>query len=226
MESSEETLESPRTTVKRLPKRGAYDRATIESILDEGLVCHLGFAVEGQPYVLPTIYARIGDEVFVHGSAASRMLRALGDGIAMCLTVTLLDGLVLARSAFHHSVNYRSVVLLGTARAVLDIEKKTRALRAIVDHVLADRWQAVRTPSEQELKATSVLALPLSEASAKIRTGGPIDDEEDYALPIWAGHLPLTLLPGAAVPDTRLGAGIAVPAGLASYRRPQRSPGG
>jgi nitroimidazol reductase NimA-like FMN-containing flavoprotein (pyridoxamine 5'-phosphate oxidase superfamily) len=206
-----------------MPKRGAYDRATIEAILDEGLVCHLGFAVEGQPYVLPTIYARAGGEVFVHGSAASRMLRALGDGVPMCLTVTLLDGLVLARSAFHHSVNYRSVVLLGTARSVLDAEEKTLALRAIVDHVLADRWPAVRAPSEQELKATTVLALSLSEASAKIRSGGPIDDEEDYALPVWAGHLPLTLVPSAAVPDARLAPGVALPAGLAGYRRPQRN---
>ena len=225
MESSTESLESPRTTVRRMPKRGAYDRATIESILDEGLICHLGFAVDGQPYVLPTIYARVGGEVLLHGSAASRMLRALGDGVAMCLTVTLLDGLVLARSAFHHSVNYRSAVLLGTARAVLDNDEKTRALRAIVDHVLADRWQAVRVPNEQELKATTVLALSLSEASAKIRTGGPIDDEEDYALPIWAGHLPLALVAGVAVPDTRLTAGIPIPAGLAGYRRPQRNGG-
>jgi nitroimidazol reductase NimA-like FMN-containing flavoprotein (pyridoxamine 5'-phosphate oxidase superfamily) len=206
-----------------MAKRGAYDRATIEAILDEGLVCHLGFAVDGQPYVLPTIYARVGGEVYLHGSAASRMLRALGDGVACCLTVTLLDGLVLARSAFHHSVNYRSVVLLGTARAVLDREAKTLALRAIVDHVLADRWQAVRTPTDQELKATTVLALPLSEASAKLRSGGPLDDEEDYALPVWAGHLPLTLVPGAPVPDARLAPGVAVPARLASYRRPERN---
>jgi hypothetical protein len=225
MESREQTLESPRTTVRRMPKRGAYDRATIESILDEGLVCHLGFVVEGQPYVLPTIYARLGGEIFVHGSAASRMVRALGDGIAMCLTVTLLDGLVLARSAFHHSVNYRSVVLLGTARVVLDLEEKTRALRAIVEHVLADRWQAVREPSEQELKATTVLALPLCEASAKIRAGGPIDDEEDYALPVWAGHLPLALVAGAPVSDARLAAGMPVPAELVGYHRPQRNGG-
>jgi nitroimidazol reductase NimA-like FMN-containing flavoprotein (pyridoxamine 5'-phosphate oxidase superfamily) len=204
-----------------MPKRGAYDRATIEAILDEGLVCHLGFAVEGQPYVLPTIYARVGGEVLLHGSAASRMLRALGDGVPMCLTVTLLDGLVLARSAFHHSVNYRSVVLLGTARPVLDAEEKTLALRAIVDHVLVDRWAAVRAPSEQELRATTVLALSLSEASAKIRGGGPIDDEEDYALPVWAGHLPLTLVPSAPVPDARLAPGARVPERLASYRRPQ-----
>jgi nitroimidazol reductase NimA-like FMN-containing flavoprotein (pyridoxamine 5'-phosphate oxidase superfamily) len=208
-----------------MPKRGAYDRATIESILDEGLVCHLGFAVEGQPYVLPTIYARVGGEVYLHGSAASRMVRALGDGIAMCLTVTLLDGVVLARSAFHHSVNYRSVVLLGTARPVLDSEEKACALRAIVDHVLADRWQAARVPNEQELKATTVLALALSEASAKVRTGGPIDDEADYSLPVWAGHLPLTLVPGVPVPDARLAAGIPLPVGLANYRRPQRSGG-
>ncbi|MET0151199.1 MAG: pyridoxamine 5'-phosphate oxidase family protein [Candidatus Binatia bacterium] len=225
MKSSEYTLESPRTTVKRMPKRGAYDRATIEAILDEGLVCHLGFAVEGQPYVLPTIYARVGDEVYLHGSAASRMLGTLGDGVALCLTVTLLDGLVLARSAFHHSVNYRSVVLLGTARAVIEPEAKTRALHAIVDHVLADRWQAVRPPTEQEMKATTVLALPLSEASAKLRSGGPLDDEEDYELPVWAGHLPLTLVPGAPVPDARLVGGVAVPAGLAGYRRPQRNGG-
>ncbi len=222
MESSAETPKSPRTTVRRMPKRAAYDRATIDAILDEGFVCHLGFAVEGQPYVLPTIYARVGAEVFLHGSAASHMLRALGDGVAMCLTVTLLDGLVLARSAFHHSVNYRSVVLLGTARPVLDTEGKTRALRAIVDHVLAGRWQAVRAPSEQELKATTVLALSLSEASAKLRGGGPLDDEEDYALPVWAGHLPLTLVAGAPVPDARLAPAVAVPAGLAGYRRPQR----
>ena len=178
--------------------------------------------MEGQPYVIPTIYARVGERLYLHGSAASRMLRALGRRHPVCVTVTLLDGLVLARSAFHHSVNYRSVVLLGTARAVLDTEEKTRALRAIVEHVLAERWQAARVPSEQELKATSVLALPLSEASAKIRTGGPIDDEEDYALPVWAGHLPLALVPGVPVPDARLAAGIPVPAGLADYRRPQR----
>ena len=225
MKSSETTLESPRTTVKRLPKRGAYDRATIEAILDEGLVCHVGFAVDGQPYVLPTIYARVGGEIYLHGSAASRMLRTLGEGVALCLTVTLLDGLVLARSAFHHSVNYRSVVVLGTARPVLEAESKTRALRAIVDHVIADRWQAVRAPSEQELKATTVLALPLSEASAKLRSGGPLDDEEDYAMSVWAGHLPLALVPGTAVPDARLATPVSVPAGLLGYRRPQRHGG-
>jgi uncharacterized protein len=223
--STTTSLESPRTTVRRRAQRGAYDRATIDAILDEGLVCHLGFVVDGQPYVLPTIYARVGDEIYVHGSAASRMLRTLAGGVETCLTVTLVDGLVLARSAFHHSMNYRSVVVLGTARPVLDAGAKTGALRAIVDHVIADRWDVVRPPTEQELKATSVLALPLSEASAKVRVGGPIDDDEDLARPVWAGHLPLALVPGAAVPDDALPAGVSVPERLLGYRRPQRQNG-
>jgi len=219
------SLASPRTTVKRRAQRGAYDRVTIDAILDEGLVCHLGFVVDGQPYVLPTIYARVGDEIYVHGSAASRMLRTLAAGVETCLTVTLVDGLVLARSAFHHSMNYRSVVVLGTARPVLDSGAKTRALRAIVDHVIADRWAVVRPPTEQELKATSVLALPLSEASAKVRAGGPIDDDEDHTIPVWAGHLPLVLVPGAPVADGALPAGVSVPERLLGYRRPQRQNG-
>jgi uncharacterized protein len=221
--STSDTLQSPRTTLKRLPQRGAYDRATIEAILDEGLTCHLGFVVEGQPYVIPTVYGRVGEEIYVHGSAASRMLRTLAGGVNVCLTVTLLDGLVLARSAFHHSVNYRSVVVLGRARALLDPQEKTVALRAIVDHVVAGRWDAVRPPTSQELKATTVLALALGEASAKLRSGGPIDDEEDYALPVWAGHMPLVLTPGEPVPDGRLAAGVAAPAALLRYRRPQHS---
>jgi uncharacterized protein len=221
--STPDTLQSPRTTLKRLPQRGAYDRATVEAILDEGLTCHLGFAVEGQPYVLPTVYGRVGEEIYVHGSAASRMLRTLAGGVNVCLTVTLLDGLVLARSAFHHSVNYRSVVVLGRARALLDPQEKTIALRAIVDHVVAGRWDAVRPPTSQELKATTVLALAMGEASAKLRSGGPIDDEEDYALPVWAGHMPLVLTPGEPVPDGRLVAGVAAPPALLRYRRPQRS---
>lgn len=220
--STAETLQSTRTTVKRLPQRAAYDRATIEAILDEGLVCHLGFAVEDQPYVLPTVYGRVGTELYVHGSAASRMLRTLADGVDVCLTVTLLDGLVLARSAFHHSVNYRSAVVLGRARPLLEPREKTRALRAIVEHVLAGRWEAVRAPRPQELKATTVLAIPLAEASAKIRGGGPLDDEEDYALPVWAGHLPLALTPGAPVADARLLPGLAPPPVLFAYRRPRR----
>jgi nitroimidazol reductase NimA-like FMN-containing flavoprotein (pyridoxamine 5'-phosphate oxidase superfamily) len=220
-----DTLKTARTTVKRLPQRAAYDRETIDAILDEGLVCHLGFVAEGQPYVLPTVYGRVGSNLYVHGSAASRMLRTLAEGVEVCLTVTLLDGLVLARSAFHHSVNYRSVVVLGRARALLEPGEKARALRAIVDHVVAGRWDAVRAPNPQELKATSVLAVALNEASAKVRRGGPIDDEEDYALPVWAGQLPLALTPGGPVPDDRLDPGLAPPAVLFGYQRPQRSLG-
>jgi uncharacterized protein len=223
--SNPTSLESPRTTVRRRAQRGAYERATIDAILDEGLVCHLGFVVDGQPYVLPTIYARVGEEIYVHGSAASRMLRTLASGVETCLTVTLVDGLVLARSAFHHSMNYRSVVVLGTARPVLDAGAKTRALRAIVDHVVADRWDVVRPPTEQELRATSVLVLPLREASAKVRAGGPIDDDEDHAMPVWAGHLPLALVPGVPIVDGVLPAGVSVPEGLLDYRRPQRHNG-
>src|SRR5689334_14903795 len=184
---------SERTTIRRLPRRAAYDRATVEAILDEALHCHLGFAVDGQPYVIPTIHARAADRVYVHGSAASRMLRATGAGIPVCLTVTLVDGLVFARSAFHHPMNYRSVVVLGAARAVVEPEEKLAALHAIVEHVAPGRWGTVRPPSEQELRATTVLAVPLDEVSAKLRTGPPLDDEEDYALACWAGVLPLRL---------------------------------
>jgi len=208
MKSTVESLQSPRTTVKRLPKRATYDRASVEAILDAGTICHVGFAVGGQPYVLPTVYARVGETLYVHGSAASRMLESAAGGIPVCATVTLLDGLVLARSAFHHSVNYRSVVVLGVAERVDDPERKLAALRAVVDHVVPDRWDEVREPNEQELKATLVLALPIDEASAKVRTGGPIDDEEDYALPVWAGQLPLRLVAGEPVADERLGHGI------------------
>src|SRR5262249_23995964 len=169
---------SERATVRRLPKRAAYDRATIDAILDEALHCHLGFVVDGQPYVIPTIHARVGDRVYVHGSAASRMLRTLADGVAACLTVTLVDGLVFARSAFHQSMNYRSVVVLGTARAVVEAGEKLAALRAVVEHVVPGRWSEVRPPNERELRATSVLSLSLAEASAKIRTGGPLDHQE------------------------------------------------
>jgi len=209
-----------RTTVRRLPKRAAYDRATVEAILDEALHCHLGFAVDGQPYVIPTIHARAADRVYVHGSAASRMLRATGAGIPVCLTVTLVDGLVFARSAFHHSMNYRSVVVLGAARAVVEPEEKLAALHAIVEHVAPGRWGTVRPPSEQELRATTVLAVPLDEVSAKLRTGPPLDDEEDYALACWAGVLPLRLAPGAPIPDPRLAPGIVAPASVTDYRRP------
>ncbi len=198
-----------RTQVKRLPKRGVYDRAQIHAILDEGFICHVGFVADGQPYVIPTGYARADDRIYIHGSAASRMLRALGDGAPLCVTVTLVDGLVLARSAFHHSMNYRSVVVLGQARLVTDPDEKMAALAHFTNHIVPGRWDEVRQPYDQEIKSTTVVALPLDEVSAKVRTGGPVDDEEDYALPVWAGVVPLRQELGAPVPDTRLEAGVA-----------------
>jgi len=189
-----------RTKVRRLPKRGHYDRETIHAILDEALICHVGFVVEGAPVVIPTIHWREDDTLYVHGSAASRMLRSLKEGVDACVTVTLLDGLVLARSAFHHSMNYRSVVVFGKAREV-DGEEKLRALDSLVEHVQRGRSRDIRPPNELELRATTVLALPLDEASAKIRTGGPVDDEEDYALPIWAGVVPMRLTRAEPIAD-------------------------
>jgi len=208
-----------RTAVKRLPARAAYDRATIHAILDEGLVCHVGFAVDGQPFVLPTTYARIDDCLYLHGSAAARMLRTLRAGVPVCVTVTLLDGLVLARSAFHHSLNYRSVVILGTAAEVVEPGEKRRALEAIVEHVVPGRWPSVRAPSPQELKATMVLALPIVEASAKLRSGPPLDDAEDGAIPCWAGEVPLRLTALPPVTDSRLPVRATPPAALAGYSR-------
>jgi nitroimidazol reductase NimA-like FMN-containing flavoprotein (pyridoxamine 5'-phosphate oxidase superfamily) len=193
-----------RTEVRRLPKRAVYETARIHAILDEGVICHVGFVVDGQPYVMPTGYARVGNELYIHGSPASRMLRTLGDGIDCCVTVTLLDGFVLARSAFHHSMNYRSVVVLGRARVVTDPAEKTTALRSFTNHIVPDRWEEVRPASDHELKATTVLALPLTEASAKMRTGPPLDDEEDYSLHVWAGVVPLALRPLNPVPDDRI----------------------
>jgi nitroimidazol reductase NimA-like FMN-containing flavoprotein (pyridoxamine 5'-phosphate oxidase superfamily) len=212
---------TPRTTLRRLPARGHFDRATVNAILDETLVCHVGFVSDGQPFVIPTIHARAGDQVFVHGSAASRMLKTLKGGVPVCLTATLVDGLVLARSAFHHSMNYRSVVVLGDAQAVTDEREKWDALHAIVEHVAPGRWSEVREPSAKELAATLVLRLPIEEASAKVRTGPPLDDEEDYALECWAGVLPLRLVPGAPVPDPRMPAGRALPASVTGYARPR-----
>jgi uncharacterized protein len=193
-----------RTQVARLPKRGDYSEGTIYSILDEGFLCHVGFVVDGQPFVIPTGYGRSGETLYIHGSAASRMLRTLAAGVEVCVTVTLLDGLVLARSAFHHSMNYRSVVLFGTANLVEADEEKIEALRVISEQIVPGRWADVRWPTEQELKATKVLALPISEASAKVRTGPPLDDEEDYALNIWAGVLPFSVHTETPVPDPRL----------------------
>jgi nitroimidazol reductase NimA-like FMN-containing flavoprotein (pyridoxamine 5'-phosphate oxidase superfamily) len=178
--------------IKREPQRGVYDRATIDAILDEALLCHLGFEVDGQPYVIPTLHARIGDRLYVHGSAASRMLRHAASGARVCVTVTLLDGIVLARSVFNHSINYRSVVVLGTATSVEGGEK-TEALRAFTDHIAPGRWDEARQPTEQELKATWVLALPLTEASAKVRSGPPEDDAEDLDFPVWSGVVPVHL---------------------------------
>ena len=203
-----DTLLTDRTRVRRLPKRASYDRETIHAILDEALVCHVGFVVAspgtpdgaGKPVVIPTIHWREGDTLYFHGSAASRMLRSLRDGLEACVTITLIDGLVLARSAFHHSMNYRSVVVFGKATLV-EGDEKLRALDALVDHVVRGRSKEMRPHKEIELKQTLVLAMPLEEASAKIRTGGPVDDEEDYALPIWAGVVPLKLTPGEPIAD-------------------------
>src|SRR5580704_14260251 len=208
-----------RTQVKRLPKRGHYDHETVYKILDTAFVCHVGFSVEGQPYVIPTNYGRTGDTLYLHGSAASRMLKTLGGGVPVSVTVTHVDGLVLARSVFHHSVNYRSVIILGTARLVEDSAEKMEALRIFTEHVMKGRWDDVRQPTDQELKATTVLALPLEEVSAKVRTGGPIDDEADYALPVWAGVLPLEVSVKAPIPDEKRQKDQPVPQYLKNYSR-------
>ncbi|HET7367374.1 MAG TPA: pyridoxamine 5'-phosphate oxidase family protein [Gaiella sp.] len=212
---------SRRVRVTRLHERALYDREAIEAVLDAGLVAHLGFVSEGQPYVIPTLHARVGDAVYVHGSAASRTLRALRDGIPACLTVTLLDGIVLARSVFEHSMNYRSVVVLGTAVPVDEPDEKLTALEAFTEKLLPGRWAEARPPTRKELKATSVLRLPLDEASAKIRDGGPEDgDTPDAGLDVWAGHVPLVVEARPPVPDPTLRPGIPVPPGVAHYRRP------
>jgi nitroimidazol reductase NimA-like FMN-containing flavoprotein (pyridoxamine 5'-phosphate oxidase superfamily) len=204
MKTTEEFSRTARTTLRRLPKRGSFERQTVYEILDESFVCHVGFVADGQPFVIPTAYGRVGDELYLHGAKSNRMLKALGTGAGVCVNVTLVDGLVLARSAFHHSINYRSVVVFGTARVVESDEEKMEALRAFTEHVLPGRWQEARVPNAQELNATLVIALPLAEASAKIRTGPPIDDEEDYELPLWAGVLPLHVGLGEPVRDPRL----------------------
>ena len=212
-----------RTTLKRLPKRAEYDRAAVYRVLDEAFICHVGFAFEGKPIVIPTSYARIEDDLYIHGSAASRMLRSVGVGIDVCVTVTLIDGLVLARSAFHHSINYRSVVMFGKAKIVDDLGEKMGALRAFTEHIVPNRWEDVRLPDASELQATLVLRLPLVEVSAKVRTGPPIDDEEDYKLPVWAGVIPLTLTAGPPVSDDRVLAGIEAPGYATEYARPVNS---
>ena len=212
---------SDRATVKRLPKRAAYDEATIHAILDEGLVCHVSFSVEGQPNVVPTIYVRMGESIYLHGSPASRMLQVLQRGEAVCISVTIVDGLVLARSAFHHSMNYRSVVLFGTGAEVCEPERKAEVLKALSEHLIPRRWDDVRSPSADELRRTLVVSIPIQEASAKVRTGPPLDDEPDYELTVWAGVLPLHLAAAMPIADPRLTPGIEPPMYATDYRGPQ-----
>jgi len=225
MEQEHSQPASERTTIKRMPHRGVYDRDGINAILDEALICHLGFNSDSQPYVLPTIYARDNDRVLIHGSAASRMLRGMRTGIPVCATLTLIDGLVLARSAYHHSMNYRSVVVLGSATEISHREAKLGAMRLIVEHVMPGRWDEVRAPSETEIRATMVLSLPLDEVSAKVRTGPPLDDEEDYEQPTWAGVLPLSLDVRAPIADPRMPEGIPMPSYVRFYRPESVKPG-
>jgi nitroimidazol reductase NimA-like FMN-containing flavoprotein (pyridoxamine 5'-phosphate oxidase superfamily) len=212
------TPPSDRTRVRRVPQRGAYERETVEAILDETLVSHVGFVHEGQPVVIPTLHARLGDRLYLHGSAASRMLRRLANGVPVCATATLVDGLVLARSAFHHSVNYRSVVVFGTATLIESGDETAKALELFTEKLVPGRWADVRPPTRQELKGTKVLGLPLDEASAKVRTGPPIDDDEDYDLPVWAGVLPLATQVAEPQPDPRLDPAIETPAYVAAWR--------
>jgi nitroimidazol reductase NimA-like FMN-containing flavoprotein (pyridoxamine 5'-phosphate oxidase superfamily) len=212
---------SDRVRLRRKRERGSYDRRLIDAILDEALLAHLGIADEhGQPFVIPTLHARSGDVVYCHGSSASRTLRALASGARVCLTVSLVDGLVLARAAMHHSANYRSAMLIGQASVVEDLGQKRAALEAIVEHIVPGRWPEVREPTEKELKATAVLAIPIDEASAKVRTGPPLDEEADYALSTWAGVIPFQTLALAPEPDPRLAAGVGPPAHISAYRRP------
>lgn len=212
-------LKTDKTQVKRAPKRGHYDFETIASILDEGLVCHVGFVVNHQPFVIPTAYGRLGPKVYIHGAGASRMMKALDAGIDVCFSVTLLDGLVLARSAYHHSMNYRSVVLFGQAEQVREPDEKMIALKAFTEHVMKGRWDEVRSPNDAELANTVVLSLPITEASAKIRTGPPIDDPADYDLPVWAGVLPLVQQSGSPIADPKMPSDIPMPSNVLAYSR-------
>ena len=216
---SENQMPTQRTRVVREPERGVYDRATAYRILDEGFICHVGFSVDGQPFVIPTSYGRKDATLYIHGSAASRMLRQMKGGIPVCVTVTLLDGLVLARSVFNHSMNYRSVVILGEATLVEDPDEKLAALRVLSEHIIPGRWDDARQPNERELKATSVLQVPIEEFSAKVRTGPPIDDEPDYSFPTWAGVVPLEMTIGAPTDDPRLERGRGVPEYVSGYSR-------
>jgi uncharacterized protein len=216
---SQPQIPTPRTRVVREADRAVYDREAAYRILDEGFLCHVGFVADGQPFVIPTSYGRRGDNLYIHGSAASRMLRQLKDAVPVCVTVTLLDGLVLARSIFNHSMNYRSVVILGKTSLVDEPSQKLEALRLLSEHILPGRWNDSRQPNERELKATSVLRLPIEEFSAKVRSGPAIDDEEDYSFPTWAGVVPLETIAGAPISDARLEAGRSVPAYINPYSR-------
>jgi uncharacterized protein len=214
---SETEMPTARTRVVREAERAVYERETVYKILDEAFLCHVGFMLDGQPFVIPTSYGRKDADLYIHGSAASRMLRQMKDGIPVCVTVTLLDGLVLARSVFNHSMNYRSVVILGKATLVDEPNEKLSALRALSEHILPGRWDDARQPNERELKATSVLRVPIEEFSAKVRVGPPIDDAEDYAFPTWAGVIPLEMKPGAPIRDPRLDAEREAPAYVKNY---------
>ncbi len=211
------TAPSPRTRVRRAPKRGVYDRAAIDAILDEAIVCHVGFVHDGQPYVIPTLHARVGDTVYLHGSTASRLVRTLAGGAPCSLTATLLDGIVLARSAFHHSANYRSVTVLGRARLVESGAERLRALEAFTEQLVPGRWSQVRPPNPKEMKATQVLALTLDEASAKMRSGPPVDDDEDMGRDVWAGEIPLALQAHEPRADPQLAAGVELPAHVSGW---------
>jgi nitroimidazol reductase NimA-like FMN-containing flavoprotein (pyridoxamine 5'-phosphate oxidase superfamily) len=213
---------STRTTVRRLPERATYDRSAVHAVLDEGFIAHVGLATDDGPIVIPMLYARDGDRVLVHGSPASRLLRTGAKGLDMCLTVTLVDGLVLARSAFHHSVNYRSVVVMGQASKIDDLGERRAALDVLVESVVPGRTPDARPPTERELRGTTVLALPLDEASVKVRTGGPKEEEDDMDLPVWAGVVPLSLVAGAPVPDPELRVDAPVPPYAVDYGRPHR----
>ncbi len=220
---SERLNVTDKTKLRRLPKRGSYDVETIYGVLDEGFIAHVGFAANGQTFVIPTTYARRGDKLLLHGSSVSRMMRAMAEEIEVCVTVTLIDGLVLARSAFHHSMNYRSVVVFGAAKIINNENEKLEALRLFTEHIIPNRWREVRPPTTNELKATTVLALPLEEASAKIRTGNPADDKEDYEMNVWAGVLPVLMNFGEPIPDAQLSHEINLPDYIANYRRPQEN---
>jgi len=221
MSTSSGPTPTARTRVVREPQRAIYDRDAVNQILDEAFLCHVGFVVDGQPFVIPTSFGRDGDVLYIHGSIASRMLRNLGQGVPACITVTLVDGLVLARSVFNHSMNYRSVVILGTATLVDDPAEKLAALRAISEHIIPHRWDDSRRPNEKELKATSVLRLPITEFSAKVRVGPPVDDDEDYSFPTWAGVIPLEMTAGTVIPDDRCKQEL--PAYLKNCSRKKRS---